>query len=67
MSPLIPGSQLDQPTHHDGPKKLDQETLGLGTRAVHVGSEPDPSHRRDYTFHPFEHGVQLEAGRHREK
>lgn len=43
MSPVAPGSPLDQPTHHDGPKMLDQETLGFGTRAIHVGSEPDPS------------------------
>jgi len=45
MSPVAPGSTLDQPTQHDGPnlKKLDQGALGFGTRAVHVGSEPDPS------------------------
>ena len=44
MSPVTPvGSPFDQPTHHDGSKRLDQETLGFGTRAIHVGSEPDPS------------------------
>ena len=43
MSPVTSGTLLDQPMHHDGPKRLDQETLGFGTRAIHVGSEPDPS------------------------
>jgi len=43
MSSVAPGFPLDQPTHHDGPKKLDHEALGFGTRAIHVGSEPDPS------------------------
>jgi len=43
MSSVVPGIPLDQPKHHDGPKKLDQEALGFGTRAIHVGSEPDPS------------------------
>jgi cystathionine gamma-lyase len=43
MSPVVPGPPLEQPTCHDGLKELDQETLGFGTRAIHVGSEPDPN------------------------
>ena len=43
MSQVIPGSPLDQPTLHDGAKKFAQEALGFATRAVHVGTEPDPS------------------------
>ena len=43
MSPVAPGPPLEQPTRHDGLKELHQETLGFGTRAVHVGSEPDPN------------------------
>ena len=43
MSPVAPGCPLDQPTHHDGPKELAHKALGFGTRAIHVGSELDPS------------------------
>jgi len=44
MSPIALGTPVNRPIHLDGPKKLDQEALdGFGTRAIHVGSDPDPS------------------------
>ena len=44
MAPIALGSPLNRPNHLDAPKKLDQVALdGFGTRAIHVGSDPDPS------------------------
>jgi cystathionine gamma-lyase len=44
MSPIALGSPVNRPSQLDGPKKRDRETLdGFGTRAIHVGSDPDPS------------------------
>jgi len=44
MSPIALGTPVNRPIHLDSPKKLDQEALdGFGTRAIHVGSDPDPS------------------------
>jgi cystathionine gamma-lyase len=44
MSPIALGSPVNRSIDWDGPKKRDKETLdGFGTRAIHVGSEPDPS------------------------
>ena len=44
MAPIALGSPLNRPTHLDAPKKLDHGALdGFGTRAIHVGSDPDPS------------------------
>ena len=44
MSAIAPGSPVNRSTHQDAPVKLDQEALGgFGTRAIHVGSDPDPS------------------------
>jgi cystathionine gamma-lyase len=47
MAPIAFGSSVDR---HDTPLngskkvKVDQETLdGFGTRAIHAGSDPDPS------------------------
>jgi hypothetical protein len=46
LAPITPGSSLvEQPSGHlDSPKKFDHEAPnGFGTRAIHVGSEPEPS------------------------
>jgi cystathionine gamma-lyase len=43
MAPIALGSPLNRPTHLDAPKKLDHAVDGFGTRAIHVGSDPDPS------------------------
>jgi cystathionine gamma-lyase len=43
MSPIALGSPVNRPINFDGSRKRDKETLdGFGTRAIHVGSEPDP-------------------------
>jgi hypothetical protein len=44
MAPIAFGSSLERHTPLNGYKKVEQETLdGFGTRAIHAGSEPDPS------------------------
>jgi cystathionine gamma-lyase len=44
MAPIAFGSSADRHTPSNGLKKLDHEKLdGFGTRAVHTGSDPDPS------------------------
>lgn len=47
MTPIAFGSSVDRHpalNQLNGHKKVDQETLdGFGTRAVHAGSDPDPS------------------------
>jgi cystathionine gamma-lyase len=46
MAPIAFGSSVDRHTPLNGLKKVkvEPETLdGFGTRAVHVGSDPDPS------------------------
>jgi cystathionine gamma-lyase len=44
MAPIALGSTLHQYTHLDGLKKVDPDALdGFGTRAIHVGSDPDPN------------------------
>ncbi|KAI0253005.1 Cys/Met metabolism PLP-dependent enzyme-domain-containing protein [Lactifluus subvellereus] len=44
MSPIALGSPVHRYTHLDGLKKLDPDALdGFGTRAIHVGSDPDPN------------------------
>ncbi len=44
MAPIAYGSPDDRHTHSNGLKKVIQETVdGFGTRAVHAGSDPDPS------------------------
>jgi cystathionine gamma-lyase len=45
MAPIAFGSSVDRHTTTtlNGSKKVDQETVdGFGTRAVHIGSDPDP-------------------------
>jgi cystathionine gamma-lyase len=41
MAPIALGSLANHHTHLNGIKKPEQD--GFGTRAVHIGSEPDPS------------------------
>ena len=44
MAPIAFGSSADRHTPSNALKKLDHEKLdGFGTRAVHIGSDPDPS------------------------
>ncbi|KAI0305214.1 Cys/Met metabolism PLP-dependent enzyme-domain-containing protein [Multifurca ochricompacta] len=44
MAPVALGSPIPLYTHIDNLKSLDQDTLdGFGTRAIHVGSDPDPN------------------------
>jgi len=44
MAPIAFGSPVDRHITLNGYKKVEQETLdGFGTRAVHAGSDPDPS------------------------
>ncbi|KAI0287651.1 Cys/Met metabolism PLP-dependent enzyme-domain-containing protein [Russula brevipes] len=44
MSPIALGSPANRPVPLDTLKKPGQESLdGFGTRAIHVGSDPDPS------------------------
>jgi cystathionine gamma-lyase len=44
MAPIAFGSSADRHTPLNGLKKFDHEKLdGFGTRAVHIGSDPDPS------------------------
>jgi cystathionine gamma-lyase len=44
MAPIAFGSSADRHTSLTGFKKVEQESLdGFGTRAVHTGSDPDPS------------------------
>jgi hypothetical protein len=43
MAPIALGSLSDRYIHSNGIKKLEQPQEGFGTRAVHVGSDPDPS------------------------
>jgi cystathionine gamma-lyase len=41
MAPIALGLLTDRHTHLNGTKKQEQD--GFGTRAVHIGSDPDPS------------------------
>lgn len=44
MAPIAFGSSAERHTPLNALKKLDHEKLdGFGTRAVHIGSDPDPS------------------------
>ena len=44
MAPIAFGSSVDQYIPLNGYKKVEHETLdGFGTRAIHAGSDPDPS------------------------
>lgn len=43
MAPIALGSLSDRYIHSNGTKKLEQPQDGFGTRAVHVGSDPDAS------------------------
>jgi cystathionine gamma-lyase len=44
MAPIAFGSSVDRHTLSNGLNKLDPESLdGFGTRAVHAGSDPDPT------------------------
>jgi cystathionine gamma-lyase len=43
MAPIALGSLSDRHVHLNGIKKPEQPQDGFGTRAVHVGSDPDPS------------------------
>ena len=44
MAPIAFGSSVDQHIPLNGFKKIDKETVdGFGTRAIHAGSDPDPS------------------------
>jgi cystathionine gamma-lyase len=44
MAPIALGSPIHRYTPLEGLRKLDKDELdGFGTRAIHVGSDPDPT------------------------
>ena len=44
MAPIAFGSPVERYTPLNGFKKVDQKPIdGFGTRAIHAGSDPDPS------------------------